>query len=392
MVRKNHETVRIRERKLSGGSASLYLDIYVDGVRKHESLGLYLLPPTAPDARTINTRVKSIAENIKSEWIRAIQKGGVRELDWPRKTKMPLITWLKRYESETVGFKKKTLQGRRDLRKKVEEYLREEGLMDLRMDELDEYFCKGFLHFLRTARNGVCKKQKDRLISNGCALHHQAVLNGALNKAVRDGVIPENPLNNIDRSDKFHPDPEEREYLTIDEIKLLIKLPCGNAQVKRAFLFSCFTGLRLSDVRTLNWSKIHEMPDGKSLYISMIMQKTQRAVHIPLSHMALRYLEDKTDNDSPIFQLPASNAIINKHLKEWVKAGNIEKIITFHCSRHTFATMMLTLGADLYTTSKLLGHTNVATTQIYSKIIDRKMVETVNLVDGPFSCFTELDR
>ena len=54
--------------------------------------------------------------------------------------------------------------------------------------------------------------------------------------------------------------------------------------------------------------------------------------------------------------------------------------------------MMLTLGADLYTTSKLLGHTNVATTQIYSKIIDRKKVETVNLVDGPFSCFTELDR
>ena len=108
--------------------------------------------------------------------------------------------------------------------------------------------------------------------------------------------------------------------------------------------------------------------------------------------MALLYLEDKTDNDSPIFQLPASNAIINKHLKEWVKAGNIEKKITFHCSRHTFATMMLTLGADLYTTSKLLGHTNVATTQIYSKIIDRKKVETVNLVDGPFSCFEELDR
>ena len=123
MVRKNHETVRIRGRKLSGGSTSLYLDIYVDGVRKYESLGLYLLPPTAPDARTINTRVKILAENIKSERIRAIQEGGLRELDRPRQSKMPLIMWLKHYESETVGFKKKTLQGRRDLRKKVEEYL-----------------------------------------------------------------------------------------------------------------------------------------------------------------------------------------------------------------------------------------------------------------------------
>ena len=126
------------------------------------------------------------------------------------------------------------------------------------------------------------------------------------------------------------------------------------------------------------------MPDGKSLYVHTVMQKTQKSVNVPLSSMALRFLPEKEDADSPIFNLPASDAVISYHLKKWVKNGGIDKKITFHCSRHTFATMMLTLGADLYTTSKLLGHANVTTTQIYSKIIDKKKVETVNLVDDMF--------
>lgn len=252
------------------------------------------------------------------------------------------------------------------------------------MSEVDADFCRGFLQFLLTAKNSVCTKQKDRTITNGCALHHQAVLNGALNKAVREGIIQVNPLKRLDRREKFHPAPEEREYLTIEELKILMDIPCVNNQVKDAFIFACFTGLRLSDVRSLSWGKIRQMPDGKSLYVHTVMQKTQKSVNVPLSTMALRFLPEKGDADTPVFNLPASDAVISYHLKKWVKAGKINKKITFHCSRHTFATMMLTLGADLYTTSKLLGHANVTTTQIYSKIIDKKKVETVNLVDELF--------
>jgi len=101
--------------------------------------------------------------------------------------------------------------------------------------------------------------------------------------------------------------------------------------------------------------------------------------------MALQYLPERKDPETPVFNLPVSDATINYHIKKWVKNGEIAKTISFHCSRHTFATMMLTLGADLYTTSKLLGHSNVTTTQIYSKIIDKKKVETVNLVDDLFT-------
>ena len=379
------EPVRIRERELKGGSISLYLDIYMNGVRKYESLGLFLVPSSQPDAKNINARTRSVAEKIKSDRILALQQRGIKEWDKIKKSKMALIDYLKQYEQDSFGFKESTLKGRSDLRKKMEEYLKESGLSHIAMSEVDPDFCRGFLKFLDTAKNSVCTKQKDRIISKGCAHHHQAVFVGALNKAVRDGIIPQNPFKRLDRREKFHPAPEEREFLTIEELKTLMAVPCTNEQVKKAFIFSCFTGLRLSDVRSLTWEKIHTMPDGETMYVHTVMQKTQKPVNVPLSAMALQYLPERKNPETSAFNLPVSDATINYHIKKWVKNGEIAKTISFHCSRHTFATMMLTLGADLSTTSKLLGHSNVTTTQIYSKIIDKKKVETVNLVDDLFT-------
>jgi len=202
------EPVKIRERKLKGGSTSLYLDIYVNGVRKYEALGLFLVPSSQPDAKMINARARSVAEKIKSDRILALQQRGIKEWDKIKKSKMALIEWLKQYEQDSFGFKESTLKGRRDLRKKMEEYLDSKGLSHIAMSEVDPDFCRGFLKYLDTARNSVCTKQKDRIISKGCAHHHQAVFVGALNKAVRDGIIPQNPFKRLDRREKFHPAPE----------------------------------------------------------------------------------------------------------------------------------------------------------------------------------------
>ena len=382
------EPIRIRERKLADGNISLYLDIYVKGTRKYESLGLYLIPESLPNAKATNARTRSIAEKIKSDRIIALQDRGIKHWDKIKRSNMPIVEWLIQYEQDSAGFKPSTLKGRMDMRKKVEEYLEKEGLSYIGMNEVGQDFCRGFLRFLETAKNSVAKKQKDRTISKGCAHHHQAVLNGALNKAVREGVLQQNPMKMLDKREKFQPSPEEREFLTIEELRNLMDVPCSNEQVKKAFVFSCFTGLRLSDVRTLTWNKIHKMPDGKTLYVHVFMQKTQKPLNVPLSGEALKVLAEKENPDEPIFTLPTSDATINYHIKKWVKNGHIDKEISFHCSRHTFATMMLTLGADLYTTSKLLGHANVTTTQIYSKIIDKKKVETVNLVDNLFAAET----
>lgn len=379
------EPIRIRERKLADGNISLYLDIYVKGTRKYESLGLYLIPESMPNSKAVNSRIRSIAEKIKSDRIIALQDRGIKQWDKIKRSNMPLIDWLKLYEQDRFGFSPSTLKGRMDMRKKMEAFLEQEGLSYIGMNEIDQDFCRRFLRFLETAKNSVAKKQEGRTISKGCAHHHQAVLNGALNKAVREGILQQNPMKLLDKREKFQPSPEEREFLTIEELRALMDVPCSNEQVKKAFVFSCFTGLRLSDVRTLTWNKIRKMPDGKTLYVHVMMQKTQKPLNVPLSSEALKMLAEKENPDEPIFTLPTSDATINYHVKRWVKAEKINKAVSFHCSRHTFATMMLTLGADLYTTSKLLGHANVTTTQIYSKIIDKKKVETVNLVDRLFA-------
>lgn len=145
----------------------------------------------------------------------------------------------------------------------------------------------------------------------------------------------------------------------------------------------CFAGLRLGDVRALTWNKVFLASDGKTKFVRTIMEKTNKLVNVPLSKEALNCLNEKEDPNEPIFTLPGTPTVCHD-IRKWMQNADIKKHISFHCSRHTFATMMLTLGVDIYTTSKLLGHSNVSTTQIYSKIVDEKKVEAVNKVDNLF--------
>ena len=116
------------------------------------------------------------------------------------------------------------------------------------------------------------------------------------------------------------------------------------------------------------------------------MQKTKAPIYLPLSPEALRWMPERGNKSSQdnVFDLPSA-AAVNVLIKPWAKAAGINKHFTFHTARHTFATMMLTLGADIYTVSKLLGHTKVETTQIYAKIINKKKDDAVSLIDAAFA-------
>lgn len=118
------------------------------------------------------------------------------------------------------------------------------------------------------------------------------------------------------------------------------------------------------------------------------MQKTKEPLYLPLSQQALSFLPERKKGDSmhaPIFNNDIRlNCVVNKYLKRWADAAGITKTVTFHVARHTFATTSLTLGADLYTTSKLLGHTNISITQVYAKIVNEKKNEAVDLFDRVF--------
>ena len=189
-------------------------------------------------------------------------------------------------------------------------------------------------------------------------------------------------MHQIDRAEIIGKNtPGERVYLTADELRKLINATCINNEVRNAFLFSCMCGLRWSDINALKWGDIKR--DGDNWKIEIRMVKTRELLYLPLSDEAKNFLparDEKADSDF-IFTLPTL-WWAEKNIADWLKDSKINKHVTFHCGRHTFATLMLTQGADLYTTSKLLGHTDVKTTQIYAKIVDAKKAEAVNLLNG----------
>ncbi len=172
-----------------------------------------------------------------------------------------------------------------------------------------------------------------------------------------------------------------RSYMTIEEVRALIATPVQDGRVKNAYLFSCFCGLRISDIVGLKWKNV--FVDNGQYRLAVAMQKTKEPIYLPLSNEALKWMPEREDKaaDDHVFSLPSEHQPVSQAVS---RAAGITKRFTFHTARHTFATMMLTLGADLYTVSKLLGHTSVRMTQVYAKIINQKKDEAVNLVNGLF--------
>ena len=137
--------------------------------------------------------------------------------------------------------------------------------------------------------------------------------------------------------------------------------------MKRAFLFSCFTGLRISDIRQLAWNNFRQM--GGEWYCQVVMQKTQEPIMCKLSEAAIVLLKSARQGHAPVFQLPCTSSI-ERAVRQWVQAAGITKHVTFHTARHSYATMALMAGADLYTISRLLGHKNIRTTTMYAAVVD----------------------
>lgn len=388
---KAKEPIRIRERKLADGNRSLYLDMYSRGVRKVESLGLYIVPEKTPFDKAHNEHAWQVAQKIKSERILALQTYGIGQWEKIQQSFTPLTKFLEEYEQEQSSISASTIRGRKYMRLRIEQYLRETGRLQMSIMEVDVEFCRGFIKFLRMSKNKRLKKT-ERNISNCSGLQTQTVFTGALNKALRDGIIERNPMKQLSAKERFHQQESTREYLTVDELKSMIAIPCGDEALKNAFLFSCFTGLRISDVRSLTWGKVLEFPNGNGQYLRVKMQKTQNYVNIPLSKDALKYMRQTDRPDEPIFIISPATSVITQRLQAWADNANVNKRISYHVSRHTFATMLLTVGVDIYTVSKLLGHTNISTTQVYAKIIDKKKVDAINKVDDFFDALEHVGK
>ena len=234
----------------------------------------------------------------------------------------------------------------------------------LLFSQIDNRTAEEFKLFLMTA---PCGGSKSGTISQNTAATYFSIFKAALKQAFVDGYLQ------VDLSARIKGIQEQesrREYLTVEELNTLANTPCEREVLKRAALFSALTGLRHCDIQKLQWKEISM--NGNQAQLHFTQQKTKGVEYMPISQQALELCGEPRQSEQLVFEDLPDPAWISKPLKRWIDAANIKKKISFHCFRHTYATLQLSSGTDIYTVSKMLGHTNVKTTQIYAKVVDEK--------------------
>ena len=236
--------------------------------------------------------------------------------------------------------------------------------------------CEGFREYLLNAKQ-LRDEEKD--LSQNSAAGYWSTFRGCLKVAYQEGILQENVNEFLEPIAALT---GRREFLTLEEVRMLANTPCDVPDLKNASLFSCLTGLRISDILALTWSNIVKAQDG-GWCIRIRTEKTDTEATLPLTDEA--YMLCGEHSEGLVFK-NLKRYYTHEPLKEWVKAAGITKHITFHCFRHTFATLQVNEGTDIYTVSHLLTHANVGTTQIYADIVDkskREAVERIKIMEEP---------
>ena len=381
--------VEIKERALKAGNRGLYLEYYEKGFRKRENLHLYLIPENAPDAKGINKRTYLKAMAVRSDRI-------LNPPDFDKKPEGGIdctTTWLEwcdeyiRY-SVGCGNGESAMRQKTTVRKRINEYLEFVGKTDILLKDVTTEVISGLYDYMRNEyRNPGQIKVREGRLADSSLRHFGETINAIFNKALREGRIGYNPLRGLNKMERFHIADKHREYLTPDELERFLAVETATEterQVQKAFGFSCMTGLRLGDMQRLGWGDIKPMGNGWA--VSIIQHKTGSPVTVPLNKLALSLLPPRPENeDENVFHLPKESGRVTKYVRSIRdKAGITGKELTYHCSRHTAATLAISAGAKLYSVSKILGHRNLVSTQVYAKVNLEKKIEAVNLTKGLF--------
>jgi len=369
--------VKLKQRRLQNNILSLYLEYYkgyskdkagkIKHKREMENLNLYLFEnPKNADERQKNKTIKSLADKILTKKQASINEGkyGFNKVDKSNTNFIEYFSSLAEKRKQSVGN-----YGNWDSAlKTLIKYCDPDTTT---FKDIDEKFINGFKEFLIN-KPLIMETRKLKLSS---ASSYFNKLKTCMKQAYDDKIIFDNPADKIKCIKKNDPD---REYLTFDEIKKLAVKECRYEVLKRAFLFSCLTGLRWSDIYKMKWSEITKFNDGYR--ITFTQKKTQGLEYLDISKQARDLIGNEDKPDQLVFKGLRYSSYMNTELVRWCMSAGVFKHITFHSGRHTFATLQLTLGTDIYTVSKLLGHKQLLTTQVYSRIIDEKKIEAVNRI------------
>ena len=377
--------VTLREKQISKGRKSLYLDFYppiphpeTGKPTRREFLGLYIYEKTkTPIDKQHNTETLRIGESIRQKRENFLNKPEIYS----------------QYEKEQLRLKElgeqcfieyftklanKRKASNHDNWVSALNYLDTFTNGSLKFAELNQKFLEDFKEYLLTAKSN--RSDKTTLSQNSAVSYFNKV-KATLKQAYADGILQ------TDLNAKIKPietTETRREYLTLEELNKLVKTPCNDLLLKRAALFSALTGLRFSDIKKMTWSELTYV-NNQGYLLRFQQKKTQGIEDLPISAQAYSFAEG-TENpkdmpqDKHVFEGLTYSAYRNRHLYQWIGAAGITRHITFHSFRHTFATLQLFKGTDIYTVSKMLGHKDLKTTQIYAKVVDEAKRNAANVI------------
>lgn len=362
--------VALRQRRKTG-LISLYLDYYDRGKRWYEYLGLYLSPEGENGKlnrvdREENKRIMQLAEAIRGQRLIELQNG---KYDFYNQAQLQ-ANFLEYFQK--LASKRKDSLGNYGNWQSAYHYIKDYAGTRTTFAEVDTLWIEGFREFLLQE----AKTQFGQPLARNTAISYFNKVKAAIRQAHIDGILRENPAARVKGIKEAE---VKREYLTLEELQKLASTPCKSPLLKQVFLFSCLTGLRWSDIEKLTWSEVQHS-EAMGHYLSFRQKKTKAVETLPIPEQARELMGEEQSSGENVFFGLSYNSSMTYALKEWIRDAGINKKITFHCARHTYATLLLTKGADIYTVSKMLGHKELRTTQIYTNLIDEKKREAAHKI------------
>ncbi|TSE07725.1 site-specific integrase [Aquimarina algiphila] len=367
--------IKLRKKKIKNGRYSLYLEYYKGyilkngkphNLKEYEFLKLYVYAdPKTQKEKLVNKENYGLAESIlaikKSDLIKG--KHGIANT---RKKKVRFLDFYKKVKNDRMDS-----QANYDNWDAAQKHLEKYCPANLSFQDIDKEFVLGFKKYL----DSEAKTKSDTSLAQNSKYTYFNKFRAALKQAYEEDYLHDNVVKGVNG---FEQGETKREYLTLSELQNLSKAECKHKMLKKAFLFSCMTGLRWSDINKMLWSEVRDEDEGSRIIFKQY--KTDGLEYLYISEEARELLGERQGMNDRVFVGLKYGAHFNAEILRWCMRAGITKHITFHSARHTNAVLLLSHGADIYTVSKLLGHREIRTTQIYAKIVDQKAKEASTLI------------
>jgi len=366
-------TIKVRERKAKNGVSKIFLDIYNPSAKKKRTtitLDLFVYEKPKGTQKKSNKEAIEAAERIRAKMTIEIAYEN-NALGYLNSKNKSIINFIDYFQEQTdLRYESLGNYGNWD---SICKYLRKFCPNDIPINQVDVKFLEDFKYYLE---HKAKTKSNTKLSQNSLYSYFNKV-KACMKQAYHEEIILKNPC---DRVKGFKQGEVKREFLTFEELQKVFNADCDVPQLKTAFIFSCLTGMRWSDINNLLWRDLQYVEANDNWFVRFRQQKTKGVETLPISYQARQVLPKDGEADDRVFKGLKYSAWHNMKLQQWMMRAGISKTITFHCGRHTYATLQLTNGTDIYTVSKLLGHRELKTTQVYAQIIDEKKIEASNAI------------